>query len=152
MSEAIGRPMEILLVEDGLVEARFSLAAIGKCNFQHRVTLVRDGQEALDFLAHRGIYRQAPRPDLVLLDLRLPGIDGLDILAEIKHDEGLKSIPVVVMTASDDEQDRVLCEKQGIDGYCRKPLNVESFLTLLRQLKQFWQKGMLLPLRVTQSV
>ncbi len=143
--EMIGRPMEILLVEDGLVEARLSLAAIGRCTFKHRVTLVRDGQEALDFVFQRGIYRQAPRPDLVLLDLRLPTIDGLEVLAEIKNDEGLKSIPVVIMTASDDEQDRVTCKKQGVDAYIIKPLCLEKFLALLAQLKQFWQNEMLQP-------
>ena len=151
MPEMIGRPMEILLVEDGLVEARMSLAAINRSEFKHRVTLVRDGQEALDFLFHRGIFKRAPRPDLVLLDLRLPSIDGLDILAEIKHDESLKTIPVVIMTASDDDHDRVLCEQQHVDAYCTKPLNVDKFLELLRQLRQFWQKEMLLPTRVTQN-
>lgn len=152
MSGTIGRPMEILLVEDGLVEARLSLAAISRSAFQHRVTLVRDGQEALDFLFHRGIFKQAPRPDLVLLDLRLPHIDGLDILQEIKHDDDLKSIPVVIMTASDDEQDRVICEQQHVDAYCQKPLNVDKFLDLLRQLRQFWQKEMILPSRVMAGV
>ena len=103
------------------------------------------------FPLQRGIFRQAPRPDLVLLDLRLPEIDGLDVLAEIKHDEGLKSIPVVIMTASDDDQDRVICEKHGVDAYCTKPLCLEKFLALLVELKQFWQSEMLLPRNVSPT-
>ena len=97
----IGRPMEILLVEDGLVDARLTIGALQHGGFRHRLTLVRDGEEALEFIFQRGKFALAPRPDLILLDLMLPKRSGLEVLHEVKSHEGLKEIPVVVMTASD---------------------------------------------------
>jgi CheY-like chemotaxis protein len=137
LAQAIGRPMEILLVEDDLLQARLALAAIARAQFRQRTTVVRDGQEALDFTFQRGIFRQAPRPDLILLDLRLPKIDGLDVLAEFKADEELKAIPVVIMTSSQDEEDRLACSEHHVEAYLTKPLDLKKFLSLLTQLKQF---------------
>lgn len=145
LGNTIGRPMEILLVEDELLQARLSMEAISRGKFRHRTTLVGDGQEALDFIFQRGIFRRAPRPDLILLDLRLPKIDGLDVLAEIKADDELNSIPVVIMTSSQDEHDRLACEQHQVEAFLIKPLDLEKFLSLLRQLKQFWHEDMLLP-------
>jgi two-component system response regulator len=144
-AQIIGRPMEILLVEDDLLQARLALAAIGRGQFRHRTTVVRDGQEALDFAFQRGIFRQAPRPDLILLDLRLPKIDGLDVLAEVKTDSQLCSIPVVIMTSSQDEEDRLACTEHHVEAYLTKPLDLPKFLSLLAQLKQFWHEDMILP-------
>ena len=104
----VGRPMEILLVEDGLVNARLVMEAVRRCDFGHRISLIRDGQETLDFVFHQGIYHCAPRPDLILLDLRLPSIDGLDVLEKIRSDHELESIPIVIMTSSEDEEDRLI--------------------------------------------
>jgi two-component system, chemotaxis family, response regulator Rcp1 len=143
--------MEILLVEDDLLQARLAWEAIRRGNFRHRTTLIGDGQETLDFLFRRGGYRQAPRPDLILLDLRLPKIDGLDVLAEIQGDEELKTIPAVIMTASQDEHDRLICQQHNAQAYMTKPVDLEKFLALLRQLKRFWQKDMVLPQAVVQS-
>src|SRR3990172_11846291 len=106
-SQTIGRPMEILLVEDDLLQARLCVEALRRGNIQHRMTLVRDGQEALDFLFRRGVFSRAPTPDLILLDLRLPKVDGLDVLESIKGETDFSQIPVGIMTSSQDEQDRV---------------------------------------------
>jgi CheY-like chemotaxis protein len=150
-ADTVGRPMEVLLVEDDLLQARLAMEAIRRGEFRHRTTLVRNGQEALDFVFQRGIFRQAPRPDLILLDLRLPGIDGLDVLAEIKADEPLKSLPVVIMTSSQDEQDRVTCEQHLVEAYLTKPLDLEKFLALLKDLKHLWHADVMLPRAVTQA-
>lgn len=151
MSDAIGRPMEILLVEDDLLQARIAIAAVERGQFRHRITLICNGVEALDFLFGRGMFRCAPQPDLILLDLRLPGMDGLDVLSEIKDDERLRGIPVVIMTSSDDDQDRLMCESHDIEAYLMKPVNLKKFLSLLKQLKRFWHEDMVLPEAAMQS-
>ena len=95
MSEhTVGRPMEILLVEDGLTDARLVIEGLKKGGFRHRVTLVRDGEEALNFVCKHGRFARAPRPDIILLDLYLPKRNGMEVLAELKNDYDLKSIPV----------------------------------------------------------
>src|SRR5262249_53158184 len=112
---------------------------------------VRDGQEALDLLFRRSVFRLAPRPDLILLDLRLPKMDGLDVLAEIRGDESLKAIPVVIMTSSDDEKDHTLTESLHVEAYLTKPLDLPKFYELLRQLKGHWHKDIMLPHAVTAA-
>ncbi|MHB0957948.1 MAG: response regulator [Pirellulaceae bacterium] len=141
----IGRPMEILLVEDGLVDARLTIGALQHGGFRHRLTLVRDGEEALEFIFQRGRFAQAPRPDLILLDLMLPKRSGLEVLSEVKSREGLKEIPVVVMTASDAAEDKMQCDSLKVDGYIIKPVNLEKFLDLVRTLKKFWLDDVILP-------
>ena len=96
MSDAtIGRPMEILLVEDSLVDARFAIGSLKQGDIRHRLTLVRDGQEAVAFLRREGVFARAPRPDLILLDLLLPIMNGVEVLAAVREDDGLYDIPVV---------------------------------------------------------
>ncbi|MHB8972179.1 MAG: response regulator [Pirellulaceae bacterium] len=141
----IGRPMEILLVEDGLVDARLTIGALQHGGFRHRLTLVRDGQEALEFVYRQGRFAQAPRPDLILLDLMLPKRSGLEVLSEVKSHEGLKDIPVVVMTASGAKEDRLQCDSLKVDGYIIKPVNMDKFLDLVRTLKKFWLDDVILP-------
>lgn len=143
--ETVGRPLEILLVEDNLVNARMTMGSIAHGQVKHRLTLTRDGQEALDFLYQRGHFARAPRPDLILLDLRLPKVDGLDVLSAIKGDDSLRTIPVVIMTASEDEQDKLRCEELSIDGYLIKPVNVEQFLGLIKQLRKLLRDDIVLP-------
>jgi CheY-like chemotaxis protein len=146
MSEVpIGGPMEILLIEDNLVDARLAIGALQQAGFRHRVTLVRDGQEALDFLHRRGIFGRAPRPDLILLDLVLPKIEGIQVLQEIKEDEKLKRIPVVVMTASSFDEDRSRCEVLHVESYITKPVNMQKFLHVVKQLKNYWRDDLILP-------
>jgi len=144
----VGRPMEIVLIEDSLMHARITIGALKNGNVKHRLTLLRDGQEAVEFLRQEGIFARAPRPDLVLLDLRLPKLDGLEVLAEIRADDHLQDLPVVVMTASDDEADREQCEIFGVAGYVIKPVNLDKFLSLVTQLKRYWREDVILPATV----
>ncbi|HXT57142.1 MAG TPA: response regulator [Pirellulales bacterium] len=144
-SQTIGRPMEILLVEDGLVDARVTIAALKKGMIQHRLTLIRDGVEAMGFLRQQGKFSRAPRPDLILLDLGLPKKDGREVMAEIKADDALRSIPVVVMTNSDDEEDRLQSESLGVDSFITKPVDTEKFLSVVRQLRRYLHAEVILP-------
>lgn len=145
ISQPVGRPMEILLVEDSLVHARFTIGALKNGQVKHRMTLIFDGAEALQFLHRRGMFAKAPRPDLILLDLRLPKVDGLELLAEIKSDAQLKDIPVVIMTASEDEEDKLRCESLDVEYYITKPVNLEKFLAIVKQLKKYWHADVILP-------
>lgn len=146
----VGRQMEILLVEDSLTDACLTMGALKKGQVQHRLTLVRDGQEAMNFLGQVGHFARAPRPDLILLDLFLPKKDGLQVLTEIKEDYDLKNIPVVILTASDAEEDSLRCQLLHVDSYMTKPVNMEKFLTVVRQLKRFWLNDVILPGAVTR--
>jgi DNA-binding response OmpR family regulator len=137
--------MEILLVEDGLVDARLAIGALQRAGFRHRVTLVRDGEEALEFIDQRGRFIRAPRPDLILLDLMLPKKSGIELLNEIKSNSSLENIPVVIMTASQTEEDRVQCDTLHVDAYIVKPVNLDKFLALIRKLKRFWLDDVILP-------
>lgn len=143
--ETVGRPMEILLVEDSLLDARFTIEALKKGEVKHRLTLTRDGQEAMEFLLRQGRFTRAPRPDLVLLDLELPLKDGRQVLAEVKSHAGLRSIPLVVMTASNDQEDRLASESLGIDAFVAKPLDIDKFLLLVKKLRRFWLDDVVLP-------
>jgi len=145
MKQAVGRPMEILLVEDSLVDARLTIAALQQGQLQHRLTLIRDGEEAMEFLHQQGKFARAPRPDLILLDLLLPKKDGLDVLAEIRADEKLGSIPVVVLTASDDEDVRSRSELLGIDSFITKPVDFKKFLSVVTELRRYWHADLILP-------
>jgi DNA-binding response OmpR family regulator len=140
--------MEILLVEDNRMDAHFAVRALEKANFKHRCTVVVDGQEAADYLHRQGIYARAPRPDLILLDLGLPKKDGREVLAEIRNDDSLSDIPVVVLTGSTDEADRAHMELLSVESYLVKPVNLDKFLDVVRQLKRFWQQGVILPAAV----
>ncbi len=137
--------MEILLVEDGLVDARLAIGALQQCGFRHRLTLIRDGEEALEFIYRRGKFARAPRPDLILLDLMLPKKSGLEVLDEVKSDDELKGIPIVIMTASEAEDHKLRCDTMDVDGYIIKPVNFQKFLELVRKLKKFWLDDVILP-------
>lgn len=130
------KPMEILLVEDGLVDARMTIHALRRSGVHHRLTLVRTVQEAISFLSREGIFARAPRPDLVLLDLVLPDGDGVDVLRGIRNLQVISPIPVVILTASDDAEDRELCESLQIDNYITKPVDEEKFLRVIREHKR----------------
>lgn len=141
----VGRPMEILLVEDSITAATLTIGALKKGNVQHRLTWLPDGAEAVEFLYQRGKFARAPRPDLILLDLGLPKKDGREVLAEIRADESLKQIPVVIMTASTAEEDIAASEQLQVESYLTKPVDLEKFLALVRELKRFWHADMILP-------
>ncbi len=137
--------MEILLVEDGLIDARVTIGALSHGGFRHRLTWLRDGEEALEFIHQRGQFALAPRPDLILLDLMLPKRSGLDVLQEVKADEQLRTIPVVILTASAAADDKLQCDALKVDGYIVKPVNLDKFLELVRTLKRFWHDDIILP-------
>ncbi|MGH7201743.1 MAG: response regulator [Planctomycetaceae bacterium] len=142
---AVGRPMEILLVEDSLTSARLTMAALRKGDVQHRLTWLTDGHEATEFLFRRGKYVHAPRPDLILLDLQLPGRDGLELLADLKADDDLTGLPVVVLTGSTDEADQRRSEQLDVEAFLTKPVDLQKFLRLVRDLNRFWHADMILP-------
>ena len=140
-----GRPIEILLVEDNRLDARIAIEALRDCQIKHRITLIPDGREALLFLNQEAYFARAPRPDLILLDLSLPGCGGMDLLREIRQDFDLKDIPIVILTASPDEEDRLRSELLGVNAYMIKPFNVPKFIQLVRELTDFLDDEVLLP-------
>ena len=143
--EVVGRPMEILLVEDSLVDARLTIEALRRGGIKHRLTIIRDGQEAMEFLHQQGHFARAPRPDLILLDLQLPKKDGRDVLAEVKADLDLQSIPVVILSASQAHEDLLRSELLRVEGYMVKPIDLVKFVQLVRQLKDYWHADVILP-------
>ena len=141
----VGRPMEILLVEDSLTSARMTMGGLKSGQVQYRLTWVTNGEDALEFLRQRGKFGRAPRPDLILLDLGLPKKDGREVLREIKADPQLAEIPVVILTASTDQEDRLTSEQLQVEAYMTKPVNQEKFLDLVSKLSRFWHADMILP-------
>ena len=141
----VGRPMEILLVEDSILSARITIGALRRGSIQHRLTWLSDGAEALEFLYRRGMFSRAPQPDLILLDLGLPGRDGREVLREIRADERLRRVPVVVLTGSTDEEDQVVSEQLQVEKYLIKPVDLEKFLELVQELNRFWHEDMIVP-------
>jgi len=137
--------MEILLVEDSLTSARLTMGVLQKGNVQHRMTWLTDGQDASDFLFRQGKYSHAPRPDLILLDLELPGKDGRALLSDLRSDEQLQRIPVVVLTASQEAEEKLRIAKLWIEGFLPKPVDIDRFLELVRELNRFWHADMMLP-------
>jgi len=142
---SLGRKLEILLAEDSRLDARLTIAALRKSRLRHRLTLVRDGREAIEFLQRQGIFRQAPLPDMILLDLVLPKCDGWEILRVRVADPELKAIPVVVLTACHDERELQMCRELGIDELLEKPVQVDRFLGVVRELKHRLQSDWHLP-------
>jgi CheY-like chemotaxis protein len=135
------RSSEILLVEDNASDAELTLHALRKNNLANRIRLVRDGEEALDFLLCRGTFsdRQFDSPPhLVLLDLKLPKIDGIQVLQEIKANPRTRSIPVVVLTSSKEERDLVKSYQLGVNSYIQKPVSFADFQNVVRQLGMYW--------------
>jgi CheY-like chemotaxis protein len=143
--ELVGRPMEILLIEDNFTDAALTIRALERGGVRHRLTLVRDGAEALEFLKRQGRFARAPRPDLILLDLNLPKIDGRELLATIKEDKDLSAIPVVVMTGSQDYEDELRSQRLNAEGYVTKPVDMPKFLALVKELKDYWMSDVILP-------
>ncbi len=137
--------MEILLVEDDLDDARMTIEALEEGDIKCRVSLVRDGEEAMTFLRCQGIYTRAPRPDLILLDMQLPKLDGREVLSEIRAEEKLSRIPVVVLTAS--QVHRAILKGEGlhVDGYMTKPVSWDQFIGAVRLLRRDWLEEIILP-------
>ena len=132
----IGRPMEILLVEDNLDDAGTTIRALQHENIRCRVSLVRDGEEALTFLRREGIFAQTPEPDVILLDMELPKKDGRQVLSEIRADQRLQSIPVLVLTASAVHRAVLQAQNLRIDGFMTKPVSLEQFIQAVKSLRR----------------
>jgi CheY-like chemotaxis protein len=130
----------ILLVEDDPKDIDLTLAALGEYKLANEVIVVRDGAEALDYLHTKGNYRSRARenPAVVLLDLKLPKVDGLEVLREIRSDERLKHIPVVVLTSSREDRDMVASYKLGVNAYVVKPVDFHEFVNAVKELGVFW--------------
>ena len=134
--------MEILLVEDSLTSARLTIAALKRSQVEHRLTWLSNGDEAAEFVTRVGKYKLAPKPDLILLDLALPGLDGEEILSLVRGADELRDVPVVVLTGSDK---KIRPCSMDIEGYLTKPIDIEQFLKLVTELKRFWKNDMILP-------
>jgi CheY-like chemotaxis protein len=130
----------ILLAEDSLRDAEMTIEALGEYNLTNEVVHVRDGAEAIDFLHRRGTFANRPvgNPGVVLLDLKMPRVDGLEVLRQIKSDPALKIIPVVVMTSSREEQDIIESYRLGVNAYVVKPVKFHDFVEAVKQLGGFW--------------
>jgi len=139
------KPIDILLVEDNPGDIRLTLEAFkeGKCT--NRIHVVKDGEEAMQFLRKQGPHAEAPRPDLILLDLNLPKRDGRSILQEIKTDPDLKRIPVVILTTSKAEEDILRTYNLHANCYITKPVDIEEFITITRSIENFWLSIVKLP-------
>ena len=146
MSEAATpRPVEILLVEDNEGDVRLTREALREGHLRNRLHVVVDGERALDFLFRRGDYPDAPRPDLILLDLNLPRRDGREVLAEIKTDASLKRIPVVVLTTSRAEEDLVRMYDLHANCFISKPVDFDQFIQVVKTIENFWFTIVVLP-------
>ena len=130
----------ILLVEDNPKDVELSLVALAKTQLANEVIVVRDGAEALDYLRGTGIYEGRPQgnPAVVLLDLKLPKIDGLQVLEQIKGDPALQAIPVVILTSSREEKDLIRSYKTGVNAYVVKPVSFKEFIAAIQDLGVFW--------------
>ena len=138
-------PIEILLVEDNPGDVRLTRESLKDGKIHTRLSVVSDGEEALEFLYRRGRHAGAPRPDLVLLDLNLPRKSGREVLAEIKVDEHLRRIPVVVLTSSEAEQDILASYNLNANCYITKPVDLEQFIRVVRSIEDFWLTVVKLP-------
>lgn len=138
MRMAEHRPARILLVEDNPADARLAVEALKQANLPVELSIVEDGEEALEFLNARGAFLGVEAPDLVLLDLNLPGIDGREVLETAKSDEALRHIPIIVMTTSESEEDIRVCYALHANGYVPKPIGVDEVCRALESIYDFW--------------
>jgi len=144
-SGKLRRAVEILLVEDNPADVRLTVEAFKEGAVRHKLSVARDGVEALDILFRRGIHIQAVRPDIILLDLNLPRKDGREVLQTIKADQALRRIPVVVLTTSSAEEDILRSYDLHVNCYITKPVDMERFIEVVRAIENFWFNIVQLP-------
>lgn len=142
-----GTPIEVLLVEDDPGDILMTKEAFAEHKLRNNLNVVADGSEALEYLRREGQYADAPRPDLVLLDLNLPRLDGREVLEEIKKDESLCQIPVVVLTTSQADEDVLRSYRLHANAYVTKPVDFDRFIAVVRQIDEFFVSVVKLPPR-----
>lgn len=145
MSEPSPHLVEILLVEDNELDAEATMHAAEDSLLANRIHHVWDGQAALDFLFQRGDYSDASRPELILLDLNMPGIDGREVLKQVKSHDQLKTIPVVILTTSKTDEDILSSYQHGANAYIRKPVTAGGFTNVVKTIEEFWFGIVVLP-------
>ena len=138
-------PVEILLVEDNPADVRLTREALKEGKVYNNLHWAKDGVDALDFLKRRGRHASAPRPDIILLDLNLPKKDGREVLSEIKGDDDLRSIPVVILTTSKAEEDVLRSYDLHANCYVTKPVDLEKFIIVVQSIDRFWLNVVTLP-------
>lgn len=141
-----GRPIDILLAEDSPGDIRLTRECLKEAKVRNMLHVVNNGEEALDFLHRRGRFAGAPRPDLILLDLNMPRMDGREFLARFKQEESFKRIPVVVLTISKAEEDILASYDLHANCYIVKPIDFDQFFKVVRSIEDFWLTVVRLPL------
>jgi two-component system, chemotaxis family, response regulator Rcp1 len=145
MNISDARPIEILLVEDSPSDAKLTLEALEAGKIANNLNHVIDGVEAMDYLRQRGKHSKAKRPDLIMLDLNLPRMDGRDVLKELKSDTLLKTIPIIVLTTSRADKDILQSYELNANCYITKPVDFPSFIDVVKSIEQFWLTVVTLP-------
>jgi two-component system, chemotaxis family, response regulator Rcp1 len=143
--DTVGRPMEILLIEDDLEDAGMTIEALRSGSVPCRISLVRDGEEAMEFLLRQDRYRRAPQPDMILLDLNLPKKSGREVLGEVKADQRLSGVPVVVLTTSRTHQQILQAENLHVESYLTKPIDLEQFNGVVKSLRKYMLSDVIVP-------
>ncbi len=141
----LGRPVEILLVEDNPADVQLTVEALRDAKVHNNLHVASDGEEALAFLRRRNGYAEAPRPDLVLLDLNLPRKSGREVLAEVKADPDLRRIPVIILSTSSNDDDVASAYDLAANCYVTKPVDLDEFLGVVRAIDSFWLSLVKLP-------
>jgi two-component system, chemotaxis family, response regulator Rcp1 len=139
------RPIEILLVEDNPGDVRLTLEVLKDAKVNNRVSIARDGEEAMSYLYKKGKFEKAKRPDLILLDWNLPKKDGYEVLIEMKTNDKLKSIPVVVLTTSEAEEDIIKAYAVNANCFISKPVDLDQFIRVIQLIEEFWMTIVKLP-------
>ena len=141
----VGKPIEILLVEDSPSDVELTIEVLKTAKIRNRLNIARDGVEAMELLQRKGPHANAPRPDLILLDLNLPRKDGREVLKEIKADASLRCIPVVVLTTSQAEEDVLRSYDLHANCYVTKPVDFRQFVEVVKSIEEFWLTVVMLP-------
>ena len=144
-TQFVSRPVEVLLVEDNPGDVRLTREALKEGKIRNNLNVARDGVEALAFLRREGVHADAPRPDVILLDLNLPRKDGREVLTEVKNDPSLRQIPVVILTSSQAEED--ICRAYDLHANCyiSKPVDLDQFIRVVKSIEDFWFTVVKLP-------
>ena len=143
--QKLSRPVDILLVEDNPGDVRLTQEAFRESRMPVKLSVVMDGEDALNYLYRRPPYENAARPDIILLDLNIPKKDGREVLSEIKNDLSLKYVPVVVLTTSNAEQDIVRTYNLNVNAYINKPVDFDKFFDIVQKIEEFWLMTAILP-------